>query len=274
MSKDKQEKICFSNLYSNIGGKYVSDKLNIIKQAKIIDSWDESPDFLLVDGNNAFGIEHFVFDQTYIERRAGSRVVNEETWAIYDIYHKDLEDGAFNSNNAAKDLEKLIQDMVDIATMFDYETCMNQFDRIFNKHAKKIINYMNNLNNYREKNIYFLIEVRSLFINNYKNNTSIKCIAHRKDDAIVDIDVKQVVFTNKMIDIIKNQIGVLKGIVFQNYSFFDLNNKIKSMVFIDTSSIEAFKNSLEKQRIKVYKDYYYNVPRVRTCLNVVSSSNN
>lgn len=145
MGKDKQEDICFKNLQSYKRGKYTNAKLGFLKGTTVVDSWSESPDFLVVNNGKAYGIEHFMVDQAYVDRRAGSRIVNEDAWNMYETYHKALEEKSYNSNNAALALEKVIQNAFDIATLFDYGTCMDQFDRIFDKHVKKIPRYLDNL---------------------------------------------------------------------------------------------------------------------------------
>lgn len=267
MSKDKQERVCFENLYSNVGGKYVARRLGFLKKAVVVESWDESPDFLVLEDGKAIGIEHFLFDQTYIENRAGSRVKDEETWEVYEKHHEALEKGSYNSDVAAKDIEIIFQDTFDIATYFDFDICMNHFGRIFDNHVGKISKYKVNLNMYEKTELYFLVEVSSLFFSEHRK--VIKCLARRPDNALVQVSGNHIIFTDFMIEKIKKQIGVLQGVIFQNYSYYDLDKRIKDMVYLDTTSIEAFEKSLKAQKIQVYKEYFIDVPKIQTKLNLV-----
>ncbi len=267
MGKDNQENVCFNNLLSNKGGKYVRNKLKFLKNVESVSSWSESPDFLVVDNGKAIGFEHFLFDQTYIGERAGSRVKDEETWKMYEKYHKALIEGTYNSDEAAAALEKVIQRAFDISQLFDYETCMEQFERVFDKHVKKIPDYINNLHAYKEKDLFFLVEVSSLFMSNHTK--IIRCVARREDDAVVFLGGNHIVLTERIIRKIESQIGILKGVILQNYSFFDLEKHIEDMVYLDTTSLEALHESIKSQKIQIYKEYFVYAPKIRTKVNLV-----
>lgn len=61
MGKEKEESICFENIRIN-KGKYINSRLKEINDATLVDSWLESPDFLLRNDESTYGIEHFVVD--------------------------------------------------------------------------------------------------------------------------------------------------------------------------------------------------------------------
>ncbi len=260
MGKDRQEDICFKNLQSGIGGKYVSRKLKDFRTAVINDAWKESPDFLAIADGKALAVEHFVIDQLYIENRAADRVVDERVWGVYGVHHEALINNVFNAEAACADIENELQYALDMATQFDYDNCMDQFDRVFNKHAKKIPTYLDNLQDYQNKDLFFLIEVSSLQIERYSN--IIKCLATRNDGGQIKLCGNNVIITQRMIDIVKSQIGVLKGIVFQNYSYVDLNKQMRDMLYLDLSSVESLEESIKAQKIDIYKSFHIYAPKI------------
>ena len=253
MGKDRQEEICFANLKSNIGGKYVTRKLRDFRTAVKIEEWKESPDFLAIADDKALAVEHFVVDQLYIENRAADRVIDERIWGVYGAHHEALINNNFDVEAACADIETELQYALDIATQFNYDICMDQFERVFNKHAKKIPTYLDNLQDYQNKDLFFLIEVSSLQIERYSN--IIKCLATRNDGGQIKLCGNRVIITQRMIDIIKKQIGVLKGIMFQNYSFVDLKKQIRDMLYFDLSSQESLEESIKAQKIAIYKSF-------------------
>ena len=254
MGKDGQEVVCFKNLKSSIGGKYVNKMLRDFRHAYVVEEWEESPDFLVEHGEKGIGVEHFVIDHSYSNSRAVSRIFDHNIWNVYNVHHSALENGVLDEDLAINDLQKEMQLAFDLIAEFDYEICMDQFKRVFDNHIRKIPSYLSNMQ-YKNKYLYFLIEYRSLLLG------GVKCIAIRSDGAAVEVNANSIVFTERMVDIIEKHIGKLWGIIIQNYSFFDVGNTIQSMVYLDMTSRESLAKSLKEQQIKVYKRFYLEVPR-------------
>lgn len=266
MGKDKQEEICFANLLSGKGGKYAKMKLRDFHNSNRIMDWTESPDFLSVIDGKALAVEHFVVDQIYIENRSAERIVNERVWTTYELHHSALEEDRFNSEKACQDLGKEIQFALDQAAKFNYDTCLSQFERVFDNHARKIPSYVENLRKYEEKKIYFLIEFNSWFTEKYSG--IVKCIAVRMDGGLVSLHGNGIIITTKMIDILKKQIGVLEGVILQSYYSLDLNMALRELIYLDLTSEENLEKSIKEQRIEIYKEYYLLAPKVNLKLDL------
>lgn len=266
LGKDKQEIICYNNLNSKIGGKYVTQKLSVLRDAFFVEKWKESPDFLLEKDDVAFGIEHFTVDQVYLKNRAAGRVANERIMDVYKTHHATLLDEQFDAEAASQDIGNEMQFVFGLTTQFDYEISMNQFERVFDKHVQKIESYRNNLSNYQKMHLFFLIESSSMIFDRY--DKFIRCIAVRNDGALVTIAGKGIVITKRMLEIFKKQIGVLDGIILQNYSFIDLEKELKAMVYFDLSSESNFNESIRAQKIQIYEKYYILAPKVNLKINL------
>lgn len=260
MGKDKQEEVCFANLQAGKGGKYAKKMLRDFRNSKRILEWNESPDFLSMIDGTALAVEHFTVDQIYIENRSANRIVNERVWSTYKVHHSALEEDRFDSERACRDIEKEMQFALDQATKFNYETCMSQFERVFDNHARKITSYAENLKKYEKKKVYFLIEFSSWFIEKYSG--MVKCMAVRSDGGLVSLHGNGIIITTRMIEILRKQIGILEGVVLQSYSSLDLNMTMREMIYLDLTSEENLEKSIKEQKVEIYKKYYLVAPKV------------
>lgn len=253
MGKEKQEYICFQNLRTKLGGKYVSEKLRDFRYANVVGEWKESPDFVAEFDGVALAVEHFTVDQVYYENRSANKVINENMEEMYTIHHEALVNGEFDEDAARRDVEENIQYGIDSLRQFDYEICINQFERIFDKHVNKIPRYMERLNLYSNIKLYFLIEVNPFFITN--RGGIVKFNAVRSDGCTVSISGNEIIITANMLEIIRRQVGVLDGVIIQLYSYLNFNKTLKSMIYLDLTSENGLKECIKKQRIVVYKSY-------------------
>lgn len=267
MGKEKEESICFKNIRIN-KGKFINSRLKEINDAMLIDSWLESPDFLLRNDESTYGIEHFVVDQVYLQdfKRSSGRIVDGQLWDTYSENHEDLLSDRFNADKALNSIQEVTQLALDVTTKFDYGVYIQQLTRIYNKHVEKIPRYLERLENYENVKLYFLIELNSLVIP--QGQGTIKCFGLREDGANVLIKGNRIIMTYDMLDLFKGQIGVLEGIIIQQYSLLDMKRNMTDEVYIDLTSIEAMKRSLEKQRIDVYRNYCICAPKCKISLNL------
>lgn len=267
MGKEKEESICFRNIRIK-KGKYINSCLKEINDATPVDGWLESPDFLLRNDKSTYGIEHFVVDQVYLKdfKRSSGRIVDGQLWDTYSENHEDLISDRFDTDKAINSIQEVTQLALDITTKFDYGVYIQQLTRIFNKHVKKIPRYLERLEKYENVKLYFLIELNSLVIP--QGQGTIKCFGQRKDGANVLIKGNRIILTNEMLDLFKEQIGVLEGIIIQQYSLLDMKRGMTDEVYIDLTSTEAMRRSLEKQRIDVYRNYCICAPKCKISLNL------
>ena len=266
MRKEKQEFICFDNLKTKLGGKYVSDKLRDFRHANVVGDWEESPDFVAEIEGIALAVEHFTVDQVYYENRSSNKVINENMEGMYTIHHETLVNDDFDQDAACRDMEENIQNGIDSLRRFEYEICINQFQRIFDKHVKKIPRYKDRLKIYTDIKLFFLIEVNSFFVTNRKG--IIKFNAIRDDGCTVSMNGNEIIITDDMLEIIRKQIGVLDGVILQLYSYLNFNKTLKSMIFLDLKTEDGLKESIKKQRIAVYKSYSVFAPKINFKLNI------
>lgn len=266
MGKERQEEICFENLKSKKGGKYVSKMLAAFRKGTKIDDWKESPDFIVEVDKKILAVEHFTVDSIYVNKRSANRMTDEKLWSTYNTHHEALEKGVLDESIACKDLEQDLQFALDVSRTFDYDISMEQFERIFENHVRKIPKYMENLIEYQDKEIYFLIEMSLWWFSRYRG--LFDCIAIRKDGGEIRLDGSSIIITEKIVEIMKGQIGILKGIIIQGYTSLDLNKDMKSMVYLDLSSENEFEKSIAKQRIEIYKEYYLSVPKINVKFNL------
>ena len=267
MGKEKEESVCFKNIRIK-KGKYINSCLRKINDATPVESWLESPDFLLRNDESTYGIEHFVVDQVYLQdfKRSSSRIVDGQLWDTYSENHEDLISDRFDADKALNSIQEVTQLALDITTKFDYGVYIQQFSRIYNKHVEKIPRYLEHIEKYENAKLYFLIELNCLVIP--QGQGTIKCFGLREDGANVLIKGNRIVMTNDMLDLFKEQIGVLEGIIIQQYSLLDMKRDMKDEVYIDLTSAEAMRRSLEKQRIDIYKNYYICAPKCKLNLKL------
>ena len=259
MGKEKEENICFDNLKKK-RGKYINAQLKRINNAIKVEGWMESPDFLLSDSESTYGIEHFAVDQVYLHdfKRSSGRIVDSQLWKTFNDNHEDLVSKQFKPEKALDNIQETMQLALDITTAFDYKKFMEQFVRIYKKHTEKIPRYQERMKNYDNVQLYFLIEMNSLIIP--QSQGFIKCYAIRDDGAKVLVKGNRIIITHDMLGAFEKQIGVLQGIIIQQYALFDLQRDMTAEVYIDLTSREAMKTSLDIQGIDIYKSYYIEAP--------------
>ncbi len=267
MGKERQEEICFNNLKIN-SGKYITKSLRELNSAHRIADWEESPDFLAILDNTAFGIEHFTVDQVYIaeSNRSTCRLSDENAWDIYGEHHEAQEKGTYKAEEAGKDISELIQCALDYTRQFDYDAFLCHFTRVFEKHVGKIDRYCANMGKYSKIKLYFLIELDSVVFN--ESHGMIRCYGIRRDGAKIRLAGNGIIITEGMLEVIKKQIGNLEGIILQSYSLLDLLYGMNQMVYLDLRTEMSLAESLKEQRIEVYKSFYIEAPNIELKLEM------
>ncbi|PWJ09632.1 hypothetical protein [[Clostridium] innocuum] len=222
------------------------DKIPYLQKLKLVENESqESPDFILKGDNTSIGIEHFHIDMLYLNKKKHTglaRYTYNDMRALYKRYHDKALDNSFDSQNAkdaCKEIEDILNELIDCQNMFDYSFFIKEWERIFNDHYKKRFKYIKN--NGLDK-LGFLIEIRRYLDYPYiYKNTSVnsKSIPITKDLAES---------LNKLGDGVDFFIIVVKGL-FDDYirvEFYDIDNP--ALVQCDNFS---FKKIFKKIQIKV-----------------------
>ncbi len=270
MGKEKSEFSCIENLLSNKGGKYMSKKLKKIRCANRLIDFTESPDFAFENEDEIFGIEHFIVDLLYKDNcgvlRSGSRLSEEALWDIYGRNHKELEEGQFDAKKAGKEIEGTVQKIIDLVASFDYKQYISEFERIVNKHGRKIEQYYSNLKHKDKTKLFFLIEERVPQIERY--SSIINCVAYRRDGARVMYPIYCPIITEDMLKVIKQYIGCIEGIIIQVYKISDLMNHMTSMIYLDVTDEANLYKSLREQKVDVFNGFEINAPGFQFTLEI------
>ncbi|MBC5711679.1 MULTISPECIES: hypothetical protein [Lachnospiraceae] len=214
--KKELEKSCLVNAIS---------KVPWLQKFKLVgDETQESPDFVLERNNKYIGIEHFHIDMLYVDKKKHTglaRYTYNDLKALYKKYHGKAEKNTFESQDAkdaSLELEKILNELIDIQNMFDYTFFIKEWDRIFTKHYNKRYEYKKDKN--LEK-LGFLIEIRRYFKFPYmcisnNNNT-------RLDSKNIPITKDIAEYLNKFGEGVDFFIVVVKGLLDDSVSveFYD-----------------------------------------------------
>lgn len=210
----------------------VINKIPWLQKFKLIgDESQERPDFILECNKNFIGIEHFHIDMLYENKKKHASLDRYTYNEIKNLFKKynvraindtfELKDG----KDSSKELESILNNLIENNNMFDYDFFIKEWDRIFNKHYK-------NRNEYKkEKNLYklgFLIEVRRYFEFPYichKNNSTTPL--HSKNIPITK-DIAESL--NKLCDGVDFFIIAVEGLLDDSISvqIYDKNNVAKA----------------------------------------------
>lgn len=257
MGKESFENKCMDDFMTCSCMKETKRYIAKMRSLVMDGSWSESPDFILRDNMVAYGIEHFVIDMYQCDNRSGSKVTNEEQQDIYNINHSSLVNGLFNVEQACEDLQKHLQKQFEIISSFEYERYIEEVDRIFDKHARKINRYNSRMNEkYVQSHLFFMIEMHHGLQALYSKYYPIRCI--RNDGAVINKScVDMIPMTEDFVGILKRYVGKMDGVICMSYSF---NNVLTKMVYMDLSSVDKLYDSLTKQKIDVYRRFDYKFP--------------
>lgn len=144
----------------------------------------ERPDFILSDGTEEIGLEHFLID-TLWDNGSQSRKTAKCLELISTAYKKQVNDEI----DTVSGIADVVIDCMNAYKNFSYDTFINNFRRVFNKHLSNISTYKKNGLN----KIGFLIEI-SVFDFDY--------IINERDGSSNEEHIKGIPFTYDMWDII------------------------------------------------------------------------
>lgn len=214
--KKELEKSCLDNAIS---------KIPWLQKFKLIgDGIQERPDFILERDNKFIGIEHFHIDMLYVDKKKHTglaRYTYNDIRTLYKKYHVKAEGNTFGSQDAKDasiELENILNELIDIQNMFNYNFFIKEWDRIFTNHYNKRYEYKKDKN--LEK-LGFLIEIRRYFKFPYvciKNNTTSKL-----DSKSIPITKEIAEYLNKFGEGVDFFIIVVKGLLDDSVSieFYD-----------------------------------------------------
>lgn len=198
------------------------------------------------------GIEHFAIGLIYSNDgtiRISSKLQEEKGKEIYNQYHNNLEG---NEADAAEALFKVALDDVHIVNAFDYDEFIKQFDRIMEKHLKKVNSYCDRIGCTPNK-ICFLIELSILDSTkwevNYKGKTK-------------KMDRNHFPFTKEFISVLKKaeSSGIENVFLVLHDTWGNSNNKV---LYFNVTNMEK---SCKRQNIAVYDSF--KLQRSKTVTNI------
>lgn len=175
MGNKGAENKCLDNVFQyskHMHGKY-KKFIEQLASAKIVDRKDnERPDFLLKDNNDKFyGIEHFRVDhlsELHKDNKINSNgvILEKESAKISEKWKtksKIPDWDAHKIMEAAQDLSNLIGQQFKCCINTSYRTFLAAFLHTFNNHVKKIREYRENIKEYKDIKLGFLIEIHHNF---------------------------------------------------------------------------------------------------------------
>lgn len=267
MGKENEEELCLRNLLHGGANIYTKKKLKSLRKSERKENWMESPDFLYEDETTIWGIEHFAIDYAIEENnRSGSRLLRDGINKTYVKYKDDVISGRYDEVEVAKVLNDHVQGVFDAVKSFNSKKLYNEFERIFIKHLNKVEKYNKNIyenfsgDKYRK--LVFMIEINTLCLNGNRNAVIVQVL--RQDNKWINEIGYNVILTEPILHIIKRAIGKIDGVILQTYGYIDKNKNLKDMVYLDLTSYDALMESIEEQRLKIYKDVRIWDPQIKS----------
>ncbi|WP_455682886.1 hypothetical protein [Thomasclavelia sp.] len=208
------------------------NKIPWLQKFKLVsDNSQERPDFILEKNNKLIGIEHFHIDLLYADEKKHtglSRFTYKDIRNLFNEYHVKAINNTFelkDVNNASKDLENILNELIDRNNTFDYNLFIKEWSRIFNKHYKNINEYKKVNNLYK---LGFLIEIRRYFKFPYicYHNNSIIPVRSKS----IPITKEIAKYLNKYDDGVDFFIIAVKGLLddYASIQFYDKSNIAKA----------------------------------------------
>ena len=121
-------------------------KLDFLKQLKDMSlPGQEKPDFVFIDKeDHRIGIEHFLIDISMGHRNnSNTKIIAHKTRRLFKKYHQDI---ANRTDEAANEIERMINSHIKDWQNFDYSTFIKNLKRIFDSHYSRIDVYRRNSN--------------------------------------------------------------------------------------------------------------------------------
>lgn len=134
MGQKKYECSCFEYACEDI--KWLKSMNNISTEKQ------ERPDFILLNGKEKIGLEHFLIDTQLNEMcDSQSRHKDNDINRLYNRY----KDGGYDRDpeGARKGIENIVNEQLKTECAFNYSTFIENFKEVFNKHLERAGEYKN-----------------------------------------------------------------------------------------------------------------------------------
>lgn len=212
----------------------------------------ERPDFVLKSAEQCYGIEHFMVDFCYDginNNQSQSRLLRKRLWEIYNKFH-DEKEGLKNEDveSARQEIEEFINHNTNISNDFDYSKYIEGLKKTFDKHYKRINDYIHNCSNnidFDNVKIGFLIEFHCDTFLLYALLNGVKVYFNNSQNM-------QFPLTKDIINIFKSA-NKLDFIILTQFSE-GVESEANSVLMFEPNNMNK---SIDKQRVKIYDQIDY-----------------